>query len=145
MRPSSPPTVGPTSSPIPLPQRGDIINYAFLFSHERDAGMHEGKTRPVMVLAVVERRVTVMALTTKGDAVQAEHVPIPSNVAQAMKLPAGATSLVANQLNRFEWVGYDLRPRAAGQDHRFGRCPPGFFKSALESIGVGVVPVPRDT
>ncbi len=127
-----------------MPRVGDVINYAFLFDHERAAGLHEGKIRPVLVMAVVERRVTVMALTTKGDASRPGTIAIPDAVARAMDLPAAQTSLVPDALNRFEWVGYDLRPRGPGRDHRFGRCPPGFFTKALEAIGPGAVPVRRD-
>jgi hypothetical protein len=127
-----------------LPRVGDVINYAFLFGHERAAGLYEGKVRPVLVMAVVDRRVTVMALTTKGDPSRSGTIAIPDDVARAMGLPAARTSLVPDALNRFEWVGFDLRPRGPGRDHRFGRCPPGFFAKALAAIGPGAVPLRRD-
>lgn len=135
------PTAGTTNS-TPLPRRGDVINYVFLFSSERQQGLSEGsKARPVLVLSVNEqtRKVYVAPITTKGEdpAQIGASLPLPIDVARAMKLPAAErSSLIPGELNSFEWVGYDLRPRGPKQDHNFGRCPPGFLARALEAAGL---------
>jgi len=97
-----------------------------------------------MVMAVVDDRVTVMAITTKGEDVPANALPIPVDVARAMGLRDDArSSLLPNELNRFHWVGHDLRARGRDGSFHFGRCPPGFFKTALVAIGPHAVPTPR--
>ena len=130
----SPPTDGTTKA-TPLPRRGDVLNYVYLFAHEAAAGRDEGvKARPVMVMAVVGRRVTVMPLTTRGDAAPASALPVPDPVATAMGLDPGVRpSLVPGELNAFDWVGHDLRNIGTSASFLFGRCPPGFFGTALDA------------
>ena len=129
-----PPTSGATN-PTPLPKRGDVLNYVYLFKHEADAGRDEGvKARPVMVMAVAGRRVIVMPITTKGETTPATSLPIPEPVATAMGLSSSTgSSLVPGELNAFDWVGHDLRAIGQTTSFLFGRCPPGFFATALEA------------
>ena len=98
-----PPTRGTTTG-TPLPRVGDVLNYVFLFAREAQAGRDEGaKARPVMVMSVVGRRVTVMPLTTKGEDNPASSLPIPDPVAKAMGLRGDAgSSLVPGELNAFD-------------------------------------------
>jgi len=114
---------------------GDVLNYVFLFAREAQAGRDEGaKARPVMVMSVVGRRITVMPLTTKGEDNPASSLPIPDPVAKAMGLRGDAgSSLVPGELNAFDWVGHDLRAIDKSGSFLFGRCPPGFFASALDA------------
>ena len=129
----SPPTSGTTSA-TPLPRQGDVLNYVYLFKHEADAGRDEGaKARPVMVMAIVGRRVTVMPLTTKGERAPDTSLAIPDPVGTAMGLDGAGSSLVPGELNAFNWVGHDLRPIGKSSSFLFGRCPPGFFATALDA------------
>lgn len=139
-----PPTSG-TTNPTPLPKRGDVLNYVYLFAHEAAAGRDEGvKARPVMVMAVDGRRVTVMPLTTKGERLPGTHLAVPDAVATAMGLPGdGSSSLVPGELNAFDWVGHDLRPIGKTDSFLFGRCTPGFFTTALDAC-LGTKPTSRD-
>ena len=59
-----------------------------------------------------------------------------------MRLDAGA-SLVPGELNAFDWVGRDLRPIGKSASFLFGRCPPGFFATALDAC-LQIRPVSRD-
>ncbi|KKC25038.1 hypothetical protein WP12_16255 [Sphingomonas sp. SRS2] len=140
----SPPTSGTTNS-TPLPRRGDVLNYVFLFAREAQAGRDEGvKARPVMVMAVVGRRVTVIPLTTKGDDKPASSLAIPAPVASAMGVGGNTgSSLVPGELNAFEWVGHDLRPIDKTGSFLFGRCTPGFFATALDAC-LHIKPLSRD-
>lgn len=141
----SKPTPGPTSAATPLPRLGDILNYVFLFAREASAGRDEGvKARPVMVMAVTGRRVTVMPLTTKGEDNPSTSIAIPAEVAKAMGLRGEArSSLVPGELNAFEWTGHDLRQHDRSGSFVFGRCPPRFFQIALDA-SLGARPISRD-
>ncbi len=69
---------------------------------------------------------------------------IPAPVVKAMRLDAGAgSSLVAGELNAFDWVGHDLRPIGKSASFLFGRCPPGFFATARD-VCLQIRPVSRD-
>ena len=140
----SPPTSGTTSA-TPLPRLGDVLNYVYVFKRDADAGRDEGvKARPVMVMAVVGHRVTVMPLTTKGERASDTALAIPEPVVKAMGLDAGArSSLVPGELNAFDWVGHDLRTIGKSASFLFGRCPPGFFATALDAC-LQSKPVSRD-
>ena len=122
-----------------------MLNYVFLFVHEARAGRDEGvKARPVMVMAVEGRRVTVMPITTKGDVDPPTALAIPDPIRIAMGLRGSArSSLIPSQLNAFDWTGHDLRAIDPSGSFHFGRCPPGFFDTALPAA-VGAVTLSRD-
>lgn len=109
-----------SSKPRP-PERGDVIEFAFLFKHERDAGRLEAvKSRRCVVIAVLEggRRVVVAPIT----GTEPTH-------ANKMALRAGQVGLkrpswiITDELNVTVWPGYDLRHAAApsGAWWRHGR------------------------
>ena len=50
--------------PIPTPEPGLIISYAYLWEHEAQSGQEEGrKDRPCVIALAVERRGPLAALT----------------------------------------------------------------------------------
>ena len=61
------------------PERGDVIEFSYLWAHERAAGLLEGvKDRRCVIVAVLEdgRRVAVMPIT--GTELGHEHkIPLP--------------------------------------------------------------------
>jgi mRNA-degrading endonuclease toxin of MazEF toxin-antitoxin module len=112
-----------TSSSIDarLPERGDVIEFSFLWKHESQAGQVEGaKDRRCVVVSVLSggRRVVVAPITG-------------TEPAHANKLPlsGGALGLVRNswivtsELNVTSWPGHDLRPARSpmGAWWRYGR------------------------
>jgi mRNA-degrading endonuclease toxin of MazEF toxin-antitoxin module len=107
---------GPDAGPRP----GDVIEFAFLSSHEAARGQVEAsKDRRCVVVRVLDggARVAVVPISSS----EPEH-------AFKVALTAGAVGLtrpswiVANEVNITDWPGHDLRPASApaGQWWRYG-------------------------
>ncbi len=103
------------------PERGDVIEFSYLWAHERAAGLLEGvKDRRCVIVAVLDggRRVAVMPIT--GTEPSHEY---------KIALPGGALGLerpswiVTSEFNLARWPGHDLRParRPSGAWWRYGR------------------------
>ena len=126
-----------------LPRRGEILRYVYLFNREsrdRDEGVKE---RPVVVIDAdpATRRVTVLAVTTKGER-HPGTIALPDAVASAAGLSRGS-AVVVSEYNAFTWLGYDVRPVANG--FVAGRLPPGFAHKVLIAVATGgAVAVDRD-
>ena len=123
-----------TAGPNTRPKRGDIFTYCYLFTHEADKGIVEGrKDRPIMVIAVDGDDYLVAAITTKGER-NPNAIAIPSEVAAITKLDPGS-AIVVSELNNFTWPGYDIRPLAKQTSYVTGTMPPRFFAHILGQIG----------
>lgn len=124
----------PSSADPRAPERGDVIEFSFLWRHERNAGLLEGvKDRRCVVVAILEegRRVVVMPITgTEPD----HDNKIP--------LPAGALGLerrswiVTSELNITLWPGHDLRParEPKGAWWRYGRLSDALRQRVAEAM-----------
>ncbi len=69
----------PSSASPRAPERGDVIEFSFLWKHERDAGLLEGvKDRRCVIVALLEggRRVVVMPITGTEPA-HGNKIPLP--------------------------------------------------------------------
>ena len=73
--------------PIPTPEPGLVISYAYLWHHEHEAGREEGrKDRPSVIVLAVERPandttvVVVLPITHVAPADSAAAVEIPAVV-----------------------------------------------------------------
>lgn len=127
---------------FPAPRPGLVIRYSFLWSHEQDAGADEGaKDRPcaIVVAATVdatgEVRTIVAPITHRPPAESLDSIEIPSQVCAQLGLDAGRHWLRLDELNRFTWPGFDLRPipGKAGQI-AYGMLPPGLFEQLRQGI-----------
>jgi hypothetical protein len=117
--------------PIPKPEPGLVIGYAYLWDREHDAGADEGrKDRPCAII--------VTTLDTDGDTVvyiapiihtsprsSEDAVEIPPKVKRRLKLDGDRSWVVTTEINRFIWPGYDLRPirRDRPEDFVYGFLP----------------------
>src|ERR1700704_473426 len=71
--------------PIPTPEPGLVISYAYLWHHEHEAGREEGrKDRPSVIVLAVERPVND---TTVVVVLPITHNP-PADPASAVEIPA---------------------------------------------------------
>jgi hypothetical protein len=102
---------------FPAPKPGLVIRYSFLWSHEQDAGAEEGaKDRPCAIVVATQKgergdiRTLVAPITHAQSDDPNDSLEIPAAVAQALGLDAGRHWLRLDELNRFSWPGYDLRP-----------------------------------
>ncbi len=124
--------------PLPDPQLGLVISYAYLWRHEHHAGNSEGrKDRPCVIVLAVDRG----AEGTKVTVVPVTHTP-PRDVALAVELPAAVKRhlglddqrswVMLDEGNRFVWPGFDLRlvPRSNGR-YDYGFLPPRLFAAIV--------------
>lgn len=111
----------PSSTDARAPEQGDVIEFSFLWKHERDAGLLEGvKDRRCVIVAVLAegRRVVVLPITgTEPD--HDKKVPLPGGVL-GLERPSW---IVTSELNVTVWPGHDLRPARmpSGAWWRYGR------------------------
>lgn len=127
----------PSSTKPRAPERGDVIEFSFLWKHERDAGQLEGvKDRRCVVAAVLDDGGRIIVLPITGTE--------PSHD-DKIPLAAGAFGLerrswiVTSELNVTVWPGHDLRParKPIGAWWRYGRLSDGKrteVADALQSI-----------
>src|SRR5258708_658972 len=94
--------------PIPTPEAGLVISYAYLRRHELQAGQDEGsKDRPgVIVLAVTREAddvtiVTVLPITHRAPADPASAIEIPAAVKRHLGLDDSRSWIVVFEGNEF--------------------------------------------
>jgi len=125
------------------PERGSIINYAYLWAREDARGQSEGrKNRPALVLAlsVTEERgvhrVYVAAITHSPPSRASDAVQFPLRVKRQLGLDDEPAWIVTTELNTFVWPGPDIRP-IPGRNPRtsvYGRIPEDLLKRAVRSF-----------
>jgi hypothetical protein len=125
---------------LPRPEPGLIVSYNYLWRHERHRGADEGrKSRPclvvhVEVLAEGRQRVLVAAVTHSAPASGAFAVEVPPRVADALGLDEDRKWIILDEVNRFVWPGYDLRPVGKEQGIAYGFVPPRLFDRCREAF-----------
>lgn len=126
--------------PIPTPEPGLVISYAYLWDHEAQSGQEEGrKDRPCVIAVAVERRqdgetlVTVLPVTHRPrDDVSA--VEIPRAVKQQLGLDDARSWVIVSEGDQFVWPGYDLRKVPSTDRYDYGFLPPRFFYQILDAF-----------
>jgi hypothetical protein len=127
---------------FPAPKPGLVIRYSFLWSHEADAGAEESaKERPCAIVVAAPRdqngdiRTVVAPITHAPPNDPLDSIEIPPDVCRLLKLDDGRHWLRLDELNRFAWPGYDLRPipQRPGQ-YAYGMLPPGLFEALRQGI-----------
>jgi hypothetical protein len=123
---------------IPAPQPGLVIRYAFLWSHEQAAGAAEAaKDRPCAVVVAVpgDMRTIVAPITHLQPQDPSASIEIPASVCRALGLDEGRHWLRVEELNRFVWPGYDLRPIPGRTDSCvYGMLPKALFEQLRQAI-----------
>ncbi len=126
--------------PIPVPEPGLVIAYAYLWHHEHLAGAEEGrKNRPAVVTLVTTQtdaliEVTVLPITHRPPKNLEWAVEIPTPVKRHLGLDDARSWIIIAEGNDFVWPGYDLR-RAPGTDRfDYGFLPPRFFNQVLAAF-----------
>lgn len=127
--------------PIPTPEPGLIISYAYLWDHEAQSGQDEGrKDRPCVIALAVERQqdgetlVTVLPVTHRPPDDVAAAVEIPRAVKQHLGLDEDRSWVVVSEGDRFVWPGYDLRKVRSTDRYDYGYLPPRFFKQVMDAF-----------
>jgi PemK-like, MazF-like toxin of type II toxin-antitoxin system len=127
--------------PIPTPEPGLVISYAYLRHTEHEAGQEEGrKDRPSVIVLAVEREaddttiVIVLPITHSPPTDPASAVEIPPPVKRHLGLDDQRSWIIVSEGNEFDWPGYDLRKIGAGDHYDYGFLPPRCFKQVVDAF-----------
>ena len=143
--------------PLPAPEPGLVIPYAYLWRHEHARGQDEGrKVRPAVVVLAIddqaarEPRVTVAAITHSPPVAGEEAIELPPRVKQALGLDDARSWIVVDEVNQFTWPGFDLHPVPGTRDRfTYGFIPPRLYDAVIARIlalvaARRVAEIPRD-
>ena len=126
---------------LPIPAPGLVISYAYLWRDQKRAGQIEGrKDRPcAIVLVTVDDdgdTLVYVAPITHEPPTDASGLEIPATVKRRLGLDSARSWIVTNELNRFIWPGYDLRPISRTQPDAFhhGFLPVGLFETLKAAV-----------
>lgn len=115
--------------PIPPPEPGLVISYAYVWDREARRGQEEGrKDRPCVITLVVERHpgeetvVTVLPVTHRPPDDPAAAVEIPQPVKRYLGLDGERSWVIVSEGDRFVWPGYDLRKVPGGDPSTTASC-----------------------
>ena len=142
---------------LPVPEPGLVIPYAYLWRREHRKGREEGrKVRPSVIMLAVQSpkdgapRVTVAPITHTPPAKDGEAIEPPSRVKQVLGLDDDRSWIVLDEVNRFAWPGYDLRPVPGTKDRfAYGFIPPKLYDAVIGrilelAVARRVAEIPRD-
>jgi hypothetical protein len=126
---------------LPVPEPGLVIRYSYLWRSDHDAGHEQSpKARPaVIVLAVTKKqgeptRVLVSPITHTDPGFE-RGLEIPPKLKSALGLDEGRSWIVTDDINAFEWPGYDLEqiPGMPGK-FAYGYLPRKLFYKLRDAI-----------
>ena len=131
--------------PIPNPEAGLVLCYAYLWHREHLAGRDEGrKDRPSVIVLAVERQadgatlVTVLPITHSAPTGPDAAIEIPTPVNRHLGLDHESTGerswIIVSEGNEFVWPGYDLRKIPRTDRYDYGFLPPRFFNQVREAF-----------
>lgn len=120
---------------LPRPRAGLVVRYSFLWSHETRKGAAEGrKDRPVAVVVATRKepggevRVVVAPLTHEPPADPSASIEVPAEVGKVLGLDGERQWIRLDELNRFTWPGFDLRPVPGRQGtYAYGILPEDLY------------------
>lgn len=127
--------------PIPTPEPGLLICYAYLWDYEAQSGQEEGrKDRPCVIALAVERQadgetlVTVLPVTHRPPADATAGVEIPAAVKRHLGLDGERSWVIVSEGDQFVWPGYDLRKVPETDRYDYGYLPPRFFGQIITAF-----------
>jgi hypothetical protein len=127
---------------LPIPKPGLVIRYSFLWSSEEAAGATEAaKDRPCAIVVAARRDpngdidTIVAPITHQPPEDPAASIEIPTATCKSLGLDRGRHWLRLDELNRFVWPGYDLRPIPGHSDkYDYGMLPRSLFQRLQQGI-----------
>lgn len=125
----------------PPPRPGEVIAYAYLWTHEHDAGREDAaKDRPCAVVVSVRHRdddiVYVLPITSRPPVPPEDGIEVPRETRKRLGLQAAPCWIVLTEVNRFVWPGPDLRPIAnpVGAAWSYGLLPAKLFTRVRDAM-----------
>ncbi|HZZ33492.1 MAG TPA: growth inhibitor PemK [Phenylobacterium sp.] len=126
---------------FPAPKPGLVICYSFLWSDEHADGADEGsKDRPCAIVVAAENaagdiRTLVAPITHSPPKDPQDSIEMPASVCRALGLDGARHWPRLDELNRFSWPGYDLRPIPGTEgEFAYGLLPRDLFEQLRSAI-----------
>ena len=128
--------------PLPTPEPGLVICYAYLWRSDFEQGKEEGvKDRPCAIILTAHDEdddtiVTVVPVTHTPPKHSETAVEIPAATKARLGLDPERSWIIVSEINRFIWPGPDLRPISRSKPDRFeyGLLPPSLFRLIKEKL-----------
>lgn len=127
---------------LPQPAAGLVICYSYLWHNEHRTGVEEGrKNRPCAI--VITRKdemgdtsVLVVPITHSKPDAERNAVELPRKVCRRLGLDDEASWVITDEVNRFIWPGYDLRPISRDRPDQFhyGFLPVEIFNVVRRAV-----------
>ena len=129
-------------SKIPEPITGLVVSYSYLWRREYNLGREEGvKDRPCAIILTKKQEgddtiVTVAPITHSEPENMDMAVEIPLSVKRHLNLDNERSWVVCNEVNRFLWVGPDIKPIQNRKDkiYSYGMIPPKLHTKIKNTI-----------
>jgi hypothetical protein len=125
--------------PVPNPEPGLVISYAYLWHHEHRSGRGEGrKDRPSVIVLALERAadretiVTVLPVTHRMPADPESAIEIPLPIKRHLGLDDRRSWIVIAEGNEFLWPGHDLTEAPAQRPLRLWLLAAALFQSGAQ-------------
>jgi mRNA-degrading endonuclease toxin of MazEF toxin-antitoxin module len=125
---------------VPDPVPGLVVRYSFLWSREAAVGASEGaKDRPCAIIVAVRTeqggvRTVVAPITHTPPRDPEDARPVPPEVSRGLGLDDAPKWVVYDELNSFDWPGFDLRPIPGTGRFDYGMLPKDFFEALRRNI-----------
>lgn len=127
---------------LPRPEPGLVVSYAYLWRHEHNRGQEEGrKNRPCVIVLAVTRakanavRVTVAAVTHTPPHADTVALEMPPKVKRHLGLDEARSWIILDEVNQFDWPGFDLHPVPGRVDtFAYGFIPPDLYDKATATL-----------
>jgi len=125
---------------IPPPVPGLVIRYSFLWSNEARQSATEGrKDRPAAIVVAAQKAdgrisVIVAPITHEKPSDIDGSLEVPAAIAKALGLDGDRQWLRFDELNRFDWPGFDLRPIPGQESCAYGMLPKDLYEQLREGI-----------
>lgn len=127
---------------LPSPRRGLVVRHAFVWSHEKAAGTDEArKDRPCVIVLMMasdesgQVRGGVVPITHRPPTDPDGGIEVPTSVRRQLGLDDARQWVIYDELNRFVWPGYDLRP-VPGQagSYAYGMLPQDLYDRIVRGV-----------
>ena len=126
---------------LPTPAPGLVISYAYLWRAQQQTGGAEGrKDRPCAIVVATKDEdgdtLVYVAPITHTPPAGGFGVEIPPAVKRRLRLDTARSWIITNELNRFIWPGYDLRPigRDRPDSFHWGFLPVELFEALKAAV-----------
>jgi hypothetical protein len=128
--------------PLPKPEPGLVIHFEYLWRHEHEAGLEQGrKRRPCAIILAVDTasggpETVVAPMTHTPPRPPSVGVEIPLKVKRHLGLDDEPSWVIVTDLNVFVWPGVDLHPVPGAPPGVFdyGFLPPRLFEQIRAAV-----------